>query len=446
MNPPIKDFFGLKVYFAFMNEMTHKRMLDLATYPYNRINSGLPYEFSHIFFPVNIYFLIMSFLKKQKRYIIMYALSLFIIFTIHGGQALILIPVSFLIFINALIFKKVNFEIIKKGIPAILIPAILGSSWALSMLKYGLPIGIGKAAPILDKLLKTRGTRVEILTTREIVAFVVCYKIQIFIYFIFLLLYPLTLFVMKKEKKFLCSSIALSFYGVLFMFFAENLGFPRFVSQTRSVEYLFLSLALCAGIYFHLFESLILKIFIRLSKRIFDGVMSVSLLIILIISIFLLPTWNQAKVFYASLNSIQYNAVALDIYKIKKLRRPLSYTIVSFVQGYSKVLGKGFHLNVSTFLEKYDPYDKFLRIPTEYIYIFLEVIPQKYTGSGEWYYRWRKNLEDELKAWINIYSMYHKNIKIFDDRDFLIVYEIDNRNYMRYLYERKKLKHGSSTN
>ena len=165
--------------------------------------------------------------------------------------------------------------------------------------------------------------------------------------------------------------------------------------------------------------------------------MIIFLTIFFIVSIFVVPTWDTNVKFFRSLNDMQYNAIVLDIYKIKKFRRPLSWTVVGFVQSYARVLGKGFHINTQTFIKKYNPTDKYLKVPTEWVYIFKENLPGSYQGSGEWFFRWRADIQLQLEAWLSIYSRCHNNIKTFDDRGFLTVYEIDNRAYTKYLYERK---------
>ena len=432
-NPHILNFHGLSVYFDFYYSFPKKELIDYSYIPFIRINSGLPYEMAYSFYPLYIYFFIMTFVKKNLHMLLLYAITLCLVFTFHGGAALYLFVGSVLILINAFIFRKIDFNIFKKGIIAILVATLVGNLWVLSALKFGIPQNFGIAAPMLDKLFKTKREFQELQRGGLTNIFeLVFYPIQLIFYFLLALLYPLTFFY-KKNKRFILSSVSLAIISIILIYVHENLGFPRLVAKSRSCEYLLLVSGIGAGIYFNFFEK-----FINLILKKYSNIFLIFFLTsFFITSIFIVPTWNQTKTFFSSLDNIQYNAIVLDIYKIKKLRQPYSWTIVGYVQSYARVLDKGFHINTQTFIEKYNPLDKYLKVPTDWVYIMKETFPNSYRGSGEWFFRWKRDVELQLESWLNLYSKTHNNIRVFDERDFLTVYEIDNRAYTKYLYERK---------
>jgi hypothetical protein len=435
-NPPIIDIFGYKIYFTTFDSVKLKKDLEhLAYYPYLRLNSGLAYELSYSFFFLNLYFLVKCFDRKTLKYLVLYSLTLFCVFTFHGGGAFYLVVASSLIFINAIFFNKINFDILKKGAVAILIPALLGNLWILSWLKYGIPQDFGAAAPFLDKLFSTKNSIKELSAGAEVVNLVVFYKTQLFILLIMFLSYPFSLLYFNKNK-FLLSSMALSVVAVVFMYVEQNLGLPTIVAQTRCASYVLLVAGLCSGIYFYSFEKIIKKIFNEIS----NWIMLVILYFFIIISIFVIPTYNDSKDFFKYTASIQYNSIAYNLYKIKMEREPFTYTVVGFVQSFSKIMGRGYHINVGEFLQKFNPYAPVLKIDTKYIYIIVESIPNNYKGLGEWYYRWRVDLETNLATWVSIYSKYHKNIRVYDSRKNVTIYEIDNREYVKYLDKLKREK------
>ncbi len=114
-------------------------------------------------------------------------------------------------------------------------------------------------------------------------------------------------------------------------------------------------------------------------------------------------------------------------YKIEDNFQPFSYTIVSYVQEFPQVISRGYHMNTQDFLQTYDPADKSIQIPTDYVFIFMENFPIAYQGMGEYWYRWRPDIMLKLKDWIAIYSQYHDNIKEWYSSQWVDVYLIDNR-------------------
>ena len=113
---------------------------------------------------------------------------------------------------------------------------------------------------------------------------------------------------------------------------------------------------------------------------------------------------------------------------------------------YSRSKDKGYHVNTQDLLRDYNPRDEYLRIPTEYVFIIQEKIPNKYKGLGEWRYRWREEIIDNLKAWIAMYQMYNDDIKLYKSTKNINVYLIHNKKYMKYLEEKNKQDRLSSTN
>ncbi len=444
-NPIIVKFFNFfKVYFNFYNPNLGIAQYNFSSFPYERFNSGLAYEIVCSFYLLYIYFFIMTFLRKNNHSLLLYGMTLYCIFTISGAATIIFFLTSVIILLNALFFKKIDFQLAKKGFLVILIAGILGNLWALSMIKYGKFLkDFGAAAPFLDMLFKTeRGKRIILSSGIEMTSFVSFVPFQLFTYSTLILFYPISLLFFKKRRKFIYSSVALSIITILFIYLEENFGLPKLIDQGRSIDYLLL---VCA-VGFSMYYKIILEfLFIKFFRHYYSYISILTVAVFFFISVFFVPSWNNSKKFLENTNSIQYNSLALGIYKIKKVRRPLTWTLVSFVEGYSKVLGKGFHLNVFSFLEKISPEKRFLEIPSNYVYIAVENIPNTYQGSGEWYYRWRRDLENELQAWIQIYSNTHDNIKVFYESGPVTIYEIDNREYIKYLYKRK-VKSELSTN
>jgi len=399
--------------------------------PYIRYISGMAYEHSSIFVFLNAYFLIKVFSTKLDRYLILYALTLMLVFTFHGGGAIVLVVVSILIALNAIVFGKIDISLLKKGSLLILIASVVGNLWILSMIKYGIPQNFGAAAPILDKLLGTKNTQEKIAVGFETVSIVNITKIHILFFIMIFIGYISSLF---SKKRFVNTSLILIPTGIFILYFGPNIGLPLLTRQSRLSEYMFFGITLLLSLYYlYLFYKPSFLLFKRYARVL---IIFVSYTLFMLF-IFTIPRWMDTRFFWKNINGIEYTSIPQIILEINKKNRPFSWTVISYVQEYAKVLNKGYHINTQNFLLRYPPNKKYLKIPTIKIYIFVENYPNPYRGMDEWYYRWRPQIQNNLKSWIAIYTLTHKNIKIFQKTETVTVYEINNKDYIDYLRKEK---------
>ncbi len=431
-SPEIVKWFGLSFYIPTTSQLSIDGFFN-GSIPYIRYISGMAYEHSSIFVLLNFYFLIKTLQTHSNKYLIVYALTLMLVFTFHGGGAIILMVISILITINAALFKKIDKKILKKGGLTILISSVFGNLWVLSMIKYGIPQDFGAAAPILDKIFKTNNNQevvakigFETIRISQILPIDIILSIMIVIAFI------LAFF---TKNKFVNTSYILSVAGIFFIYFIPNLGLPILAKQSRLAEYMFFAITLLLSFYYYyIFYKPIYFIFKKYTKVI---MLFMGYAIFLILS-FGAPKWLDSKFFWKSINGVEYSSIPYLIMKIYNNNKPFSWTVVSYVQEYAKVLNKGYHINTQNFLLKYNPKSKYLKIPTKKIYIFIENMPNPYKGLEEWFYRWRYQIQNSLKSWIIIYASCHDNIHIYQDTGTVTVYEIDNSSYINYLREKAK--------
>ena len=431
-NPEIISWWRFTVYnipqeFFFKPEL--KLMLeDVGMSPYLRYFSGMAYEFSSTMFLLNLFYLIKALDKAKSRYLYNYTFTLMLVFIFHGGGAIALIVPSIFIAINAIISLKLSWSLFKRGVLAIAIAAIFGNGWMLSVLKYGIPQDFGAAAPFLDKLFGTKQAIKEIVNA-GIEDVTISHLTWVHL---FLLLSALIFFLFARiyKKGFYFSSFLLIPLGFFIVYFAQNLGLPKLIHPARATEYLFLSITIIVACYVKLFVWLPLRFLLRNYAKV---LFLVSLYIAFFFSLFFIPHYKDTERFKKFINGVQYSEIPYYLYQIVKQNTPLTWTVVSYVQEYSKVLGKGYMINANEFVTKFNPLDTYVPIPTKKIYIFVEDIPHKYKGKDEWFYRWRKDVEINLKEWVALYSTRHTNIKIFAKSKLLTVYEIDNSAYMKLL-------------
>lgn len=431
--PDILNFYGLKFYIPSLRDIAVNGNYN-GYIPYMRYISGMAYEHSSIFVLLNSFFLIKTLEDKTNIYLILYTLTLMLVFTFHGGGAIVLVVISMLIVINALLFKKLDVIILKKGLLAVFLGSIIGNLWILSMIKYGIPPEFGAAAPFLDKLLHTKGLQTTVHTDFRYVRISEIIKFHIIVFVMTFLAFIFSFFI---KNKFLNTSFILIVIAILFVYFMPNMGLPLLTKQSRLTDYLFFAFTiLFAFYYFYFFYKILFYIFKKYAKYI---ILITSYMLFIFIAL-VAPTWIEQKQAWKDINGIEYTSIPFIILKINKKNQPFSWTIVSYVQEYAKVLNKGYHINSQNFILRYNPNAKFLKIPTKKIYIFIENYPNPYVGMEEWFYRWRRRIQDNLKSWIAIYSISHHNIKLFYKTKTVTVYEIDNNNYIKYLQKAKKDK------
>ena len=431
-SPEIIKIFGLNFYMPSLTDTSSTVSNYVGISPYIRYITGMAYEHASVFVLLNAYFLIKTLQTQYIKYLILYALTLMLVFIFHGGGAIVLIVISILIALNALLFKKVDKTILKKGLLAILFATIFGNFWILSMIKYGIPPEFGAAAPFLDKILKTKGlgevTKVDIYN----VSIIGITYIQL-TFFIGLSFAFLSSFFTKE--KFLNISYLLIVLGVFIVYFGPNAGFPLLTKQYRVADYMFFALTLLSVFYFFYF---IYKPLSFLFKKYYRYIMLFLFFMLFLFSILALPRWIDTKYFWININQIQYTSIPEIILKINKENRPFTWTAVAYVQTYGKIKNKAYHINTQHFLLKYNPQVKILPIPTQKVFIFVENFPNTYKGMNEWFYRWRRKIQNNLKTWISIYAMHHSNIKVYDKTKTVTVYEIDNSIYIKQLTKESK--------
>ncbi|WP_456488414.1 hypothetical protein [Caminibacter pacificus] len=417
--PHLVEFFHFKFYYPNAEEI--KNAIHFPFESFYRYTTGMAYEHASVFMLLNAYFFLKAAEKGTMKYIVLYTLTLYLVFTFHGGGAIPLLVVSLIITILAIIFRKLDWNLFKRGLLAVIIASILGNVWMLSALKFGIPKDFGAAAPFLDKLFRTQTNMKEIMKEGfSVVKYLYINKIQFT--FMFLLLFDMVVSLFMKRRFWHLGFLAIPL-GIFIVYFGPNAGFPLLASYLRLSEYLFIADTLILGFNLYLIARVVEWKFIW---------MSFSYFIILTV-MFLSPKWYNHMLFYKILNFVQWNEDAEFIYMLSKKERNFSWTVVAYVPDYPKVKNKGFHINTNKFILKYSPYDKYLKIPTKKVFLIVEDNPNPYRGLDEWYNRWKPQIQNALKTWIAIYSQTHNNIKLVYKTKNISVYEIDNSEYVKLL-------------
>jgi len=422
-HPDIAHFLGFSYYIP--TEENLKGITYFHFESYYRYLTGMAYEHSSVFVLLNAYFLIKALEFKTDKYLLLYSLTLLLVFTFHGGGAIILIIISLFIAFNSVLFFKLDLKILKKGLIAILFSAIVGNLWMLSVFKYGIPKDFGAAAPFLDKLLHTKQYAKRIAESGSFeVSFIYLNNFHYFLMGLLGVNFFITLF---RKNRFYNISFLLIIFSIFLIYFGPTFGFPNVAHFSRLSEYFFFGVTLLFGVSFF-----------YIAKFLSKWILLIFFYILMIISILAVPKWINHKKLNLILNQTEWSAIPEFILKIDKKNIKFSWTLVSYVQDFSKVKNKAFHINSADFILNYSPLDRYLKIPTPKIYIVIEDFTNPHTAMNEWYYRWRSRIENHLRAWVATYAINHNNIKIAYRSKMVTIYEIDNREYIKFLTKKNK--------
>lgn len=451
-NPTVTNFFGFDLFLPWPPDPSKLPSGSVGMTPYTRNSCGLPYELGYMFLLPNLYFLIKSFASEERKYIWWYAVTLMLMFTFHGGIAFYLIAASIPITVWAIINGKITKNKLLLGLSAVTFGAIIGNAWLLSIFKYGGLGPIGAAAPIIDATLQRLGIVQKsadqdavlmpaadfdfeemrmLLPSPSLLAFMGA----VILFFIIAQFF---------RRRFEWSSSSLIALGVLFVYMATILGLPQLVDATRAAEALMLSWSMILAYYFYLL------IVAPLSRYGHYAVARVLFSLIALIAAgviaWVTPKWIERDQFWKELNNIEYSDFGYAAYKIKKNYQPFTWTIISYNPEYAEVLTKGYHYNTHDFIDEYDSADRYLRIPTPTVFLFLENTPHPYKGMGEWYYRWRSTIQENFQQWILMYQLHHPGrLKVWYQSDHATVYILDNKDYMDELFKEEQRKKKSDS-
>lgn len=140
----------------------------------------------------------------------------------------------------------------------------------------------------------------------------------------------------------------------------------------------------------------------------------------------------------------EYDEAVLAYLEIKENFPRANWTIISPVEQYQQALGYGWHYEIWEFVKNIEDNQE-LKIPTDYIFVFVEKVPLNSNGfvnenaleealpapgnnANETYYydiKNRYNIEKKVNAWAELGMQKDDRFSVFYESDFLRVYQIE---------------------
>jgi hypothetical protein len=191
------------------------------------------------------------------------------------------------------------------------------------------------------------------------------------------------------------------------MHVASRLGLPEVVEVRRNASWLAMALAVLLGV--------------AVAELLRTRVTSVAAVALALLWLWRIPiaTAHERVINYSG-----YSATAYAVLEIQRELEPFTWTLVTYGQEFPMVLGRGFHLAAADFLERYDPAEAPLNIPTPYVFIAVEKTPHPFE-INTWAARFsRADLQRRLQTWCFLYQRTHSDMHIYRDDEFVRVYMI----------------------
>ena len=321
----------------------------------------------------------------------------------HSG---VLVPLVLICAVIA-VFAATNLRAVVRGALAGLVGILIGSTWLLGFIAYpfvGSKTHPGSTALFYFPFLRGEGTAVQ-----EAVAYNSITPVLIVLAIVALLLirrYPIA-------------------SGVFLVFFiihiSSRIHLPQIVESRRNAEWLLMAMAILVGVALADLQP---------SPPPRGGDVGPSprwagrALLIGVLLLWLTTITPPMALRDRLLNYSGYGAASLAVVEIAHEYEPFSWTLVSYGQEYPMVLGRGFHIAASEFLDRYDPARPDLGIPTRYVFVLTERVPHRFEVH-DWRSRFsRGDIERRLETWCQLYRATHDDIRVFRDDGNVQVFQI----------------------
>jgi hypothetical protein len=322
---------------------------------------------------------------------------------VHSGVVVPLIVLCAAAAVAALITRSASIGDVARGAGVGAIGVALGSTWMLGFAGYR------KVGPNVSNTAQyyfpfLRG---EAMSDEQTFMMLTPFLIVVFIVAVILVIAAIR----TREATTLTISLGAIFF--ILSHAATLLGIPELIEGRRNASWLAMSVAVLLGIAVAVIAG-------RLPQR--ASIAAPALAIVLwCVSI---PNLFGTTMRTRLLDYTGYGATTYAVLRISHELQPFTWTFVSYGQEYPMVLGRGFHLNASDFVEQFDPTEAPLRIPTPHVFIAVEKTPHRFQIEN-WQKRFdRTTVEERLQTWCTVRGLTQRDIRVWLDDENVRIYEI----------------------
>jgi len=377
---------------------------DVLLTTFQRQTTTLPQELAiALLFPALLFFL-RWLTDKNSRAALGFLLCTTAIAAVHSGVIVPLIALCTAAAIGMLLTRTAAWRDVLRGAGAGAIGVAIGSTWMLGYVLHrnlaGTNSQTSNTALYYFPFLRGAGEEKAFMMITPFLIAIVLAAIAI----------AIAAFRARHPHAMAMAIGAIFFIG---MHAAPTLGLPELLEVRRNATWLAMSAAAILGMAVAMLASHVPKRF------------AIALPAMIVIAwCTTIPNPAGPAMRARLLDYTGYGTTTYALLRISRELQPFTWTLVSYGQEYPMVLGRGFHLNGSDFVDRYDPTEEPLRVPTPRVFIVVEKTPHRFQIDN-WSKRFdRGAVEERLQTWCTVYGLTHRNIRIWIEDDDVRIYEI----------------------
>ena len=409
------------------SELLEGGEFDLALTAFHRQTSTLSQELAIVLLFPAAMFLLSYFRTKERWHLVGFAASTASIAAVHSGVVVPLVVMSALLsgLLAARRLLRVREFLRAAGAGAAAV--LVGSSWALAFIVY--PYSDGREAresesvrttilyyfPFLRSISAVDVTDAAADGVRVFVGMTPMIAVCVVLAFALLAL----AFGRRNDRTSGMVWLAATFLMFLLIHFASTLGVPQIVETARNSQWLLMSMTILVGV-----VTVTGATFIG-QKSGFRHAPIIALTALVLAWGSRVPALNQPVIHDRIVNYSGYGASALAVMRIDRSFQPYTWTLVSYGQEFPMVLKRGFHLPAVEFLDRYDPADRVVPIPTPHIFVVVEKTPHPFQVNAWARLFDRAEVEQRLQTWVFLYQASHPKVSVFLEDEHVRVYHLE---------------------
>lgn len=408
-------------------ELSRGGEFDVALTAFHRQTSTLSQELAiALLFPAAI-FLLTYFRTGERWHLAGYGAGTAAIAAVHSGVLIPLAAMSAVAVLAALIERSVSRSAVRRAVIVGGTAVMAGSSWALAFIVYpytGRTTGEGSLSvlssvlyyfPFLRSFAPAAAGGPQIAETRVFVGMTPFLALT-------LVLAALTLVMAYRQRG--EPRVNLVWIGAVYLLFllshfASTLDLLEIVETTRNSQWLLMAAAVLIGVGTAEFGALLAR---RANVR---WATPAAAAIVLLVWVSRVPLLATPVIHDRIVNYSGYGASTLAVLRIDRQFEPYTWTLVSYGQEFPMVLKRGFHLAASDFVERFDPSEPVVPVPTRHVFIIVEKMPHAFEINA-WARRFdRAEVEQRLQSWVFLYQGSHRDVRVFMEDEDVRVYHIE---------------------